>query len=257
MCGGLAVAETAIALNNLDFSYGELQVLKDVNLCIEANDSICIVGPNGGGKTTLVKLILGLLQPDTGTIRVHGQSPADARLRIGYVPQVARYDSLFPVSVLDVVLMGRLGCSPKSRFSAADREKAMAAMAEMDIVPLAANQFADISGGQQQRVLIARALATEGDILILDEPTANIDQKSEKHLFKVLGRLNERMTILMVTHEVAFAVEFFERIVCVNRQVLIHPTSELTGELIRDMYGGDIKMIRHDHHCSAEGHSHG
>jgi zinc transport system ATP-binding protein len=152
--------------------------------------------------------------------------------------------------------MGRLGGSYTGWYTKMDKEVAMAALAKTGLTDLAGRPFASISGGQRQRTLIARALASGGEILILDEPTANIDRESEVRFFDLLGELNRDMTILMVTHEVGFASSFFKRIACVNRQVVIHPTSELTGRLIQDMYGGDLKMIRHDHRCSEEGHSH-
>lgn len=246
--------ETVIRIRNLDFSYNGTPILENVTLDIMARDSLCIVGPNGGGKTTLLKLILGLLKPNRGEIEVLGHTPEKSRLRIGYVPQYARYDPQFPVTVLDVVLMGRLDrifCGP---YTKKDKEAALAALAEMGLTDLTGRLFAEISGGQRQRVLIARALAAEGELLILDEPTANIDAASEEQLFKLLATLNERLTVMLVTHDVGFASKFFKSIVCVNRQVVLHPTSELTGELIRNMYGGDIRMIRHDHRCSPEGH---
>ena len=246
--------ETVIRIRDLDFSYNGTPILENVTLDIMACDSLCIVGPNGGGKTTLLKLILGLLTPNRGEIEVLGKTPEKSRLRIGYVPQYARYDPQFPVTVLDVVLMGRLDrifCGP---YTKKDKEAARAALAEMGLADLAGRLFAEISGGQRQRVLIARALAAEGELLILDEPTANIDAASEEQLFKLLATLNERLTVMLVTHDVGFASKFFKSIVCVNRQVVLHPTSELTGELIRNMYGGDIRMIRHDHRCSPEGH---
>ena len=246
----------AITIRDLGFAYDDIQILCSVNLDIWQGDSLCIVGPNGGGKTTLIKLILGLLSPDSGSISIFGKSPEEARLRIGYVPQYAKYDPQFPISVLDVVLMGRLAGTLRNRYSARDREVAMHALDQAGLTDLAARPFPSISGGQRQRTLIARALASGGDILILDEPTANIDHESEVKFLDLLRGLNERMTILMVTHEVGFASSFFKRIACVNRQVVIHPTSELTGKLIQEMYGGDLKMIRHDQRCGAEGHHH-
>ena len=250
----METTETVIRIENLSFAYNSVPILQDVTLTIPARDSLCIVGPNGGGKTTLIKLILGLLKPDEGRISVLGGEPEATRLRVGYVPQFARYDPQFPVTVLDVVLMGRLDrlcCGPYSR---GDKDAAREALAEMGLADMAGRLFAEVSGGQRQRVLIARALASSGEILILDEPTANIDAAAEEHLFEILEKLNERLTVLLVTHDVGFASKFFKSIACVNRQVLIHPTSELTGELIRNMYGGDIRMIRHDHRCAEEGH---
>ena len=240
--------ETAIRIRDLDFAYNGTPILEGVTLEIMARDSLCIVGPNGGGKTTLLKLILGLLKPNRGEIEVLGQTPETSRLRIGYVPQYARYDPQFPVTVLDVVLMGRLDRIFCGAYAKADHEAAQAALTEMGLADLAGRLFAEISGGQRQRTLIARALAAEGEL------TANIDAASEEHLFEVLAKLNERLTVMLVTHDVGFASKFFKSIVCVNRQVVLHPTSELTGELIRNMYGGDIRMIRHDHRCSPEGH---
>jgi zinc transport system ATP-binding protein len=248
--------QAAIRIRDLSFAYEQIQVLCNVHLDIWPADSICIVGPNGGGKTTLIKLILGLLSPDQGTIRIFDLKPEEARLRIGYVPQYANYDPHFPISVRDVVLMGRLGGSLRGKYSSTDRELALAALEKTGLADLAGRAFASISGGQRQRTLIARALASGGEILILDEPTANIDHESEVRFFDLLQELNQHKTILMVTHEVGFAARFFKRIACVNRQVIIHPTSELTGRLIQDMYGGDLQMIRHDHRCSEEGHRH-
>jgi zinc transport system ATP-binding protein len=227
-------------------------VLEKVNLEVNAHDTICLVGPNGGGKTTLLKLILGLLTPDHGEIRVLGKAPAAARLQIGYVPQYAHYDPHFPATVLDVVLMGRLGHRFGGPYTTADKKAAAAALAEMQIEGLSGQLFNAISGGQRQRVLIARALACDAELLILDEPTANIDARTEISLFEMLQQLKERMTIMLVTHDVGFASKFFTKIACVNRQVIMHPTSELTGALIQDVYGGDMCMIRHDHHHGKE-----
>lgn len=252
----MAQESAVIEVRGLSFRYDQAPVLSDVHLDIWPADSVCIVGPNGGGKTTLIKLILGLLSPDRGTIRVLGRTPEEARLQIGYVPQYAHYDPQFPISVRDVVCMGRLSGSFAGRYSKIDKEHAMAALAKTGLADLATRPFASVSGGQRQRALIARALASGGEILILDEPTANIDHESEVRFFDLLSELNKEMTILMVTHEVGFASSFFKRIACVNRQVVIHPTSELTGRLIQEMYGGDLKMIRHDHRCSEGGHCH-
>jgi zinc transport system ATP-binding protein len=246
----------AIKVRDLSFSYDEIPVLSDVQFDIDPLDSVCIVGPNGGGKTTLIKLILGLLKPDRGSVRIYGGKPEEERYRIGYVPQYARYDARFPISVREVVSMGRLGSSLSGHYTKRDRQEVGAALDAVKLADLADRSFASLSGGQRQRVLIARALASGGDILILDEPTANIDHESEQHFFELLQNLNRHMAILMVTHEVGFASTFFKRIICVNNQVFIHPTSELTGELIQNMYGGDLQMIRHDHRCSAEGHEH-
>lgn len=234
-----------------------MPVLTDVNLDIWPQDTLCIVGPNGGGKTTLIKLIIGILAPDKGTISILGQKPQNGYLAFGYVPQHAYYDAHFPISVTEVVCMGRLGRTKNGRFNRKDKEIALEALHEVNLADKAKRPFSALSGGQRQRVLIARALASEGSILILDEPTANIDHEAEAQFYELLGTLKNRMTILMVTHEIGFASTFFKRIACVNNFVAIHPTSELTGELIQNMYGGNLQMIRHDHVCSTEGHTRG
>lgn len=249
--------EPVITIRDLDFSYEGIPGLAGVNLTVEAHDSVCIVGPNGGGKTTLIKLILGLLQPDRGEIRLFGGNPRVTRLQVGYVPQYARYDPLFPVTVLDVVLMGRLGGNRSGRYARSDREAALSALEEMRLIDTADRSFATLSGGQQQRVLIARALASATRMLILDEPTANIDAKTEVDLFELLQELNTRMTILMATHDLGFVSQFFKSVVCVNHQVVVHPTSLITGEVIQEIYGGDFRMVRHDHRCAEGGHEHG
>ncbi len=248
--------KAAIKIRDLSFSYEQSPILTQVQLTVMPFDSICVVGPNGGGKTTLLKLIIGLLEPDQGSVEIFDKKPSEAFNLFGYVPQHAYYDRQFPISIKEVVCMGRLGSSFSGRYTKADREKTMTALEEVGLADHAESPFSSLSGGQRQRVLIARALASGGEILLLDEPTANIDKESEGNFFELLQNLNKRMTILMITHDIAFASTFFKRIACVNREVVIHPTSELTGELIREMYGGDLRMIRHDHQCSAKGHTH-
>lgn len=246
-----------IELQEVDFSYNRIPVLQGVNLRINLQDSVCMVGPNGGGKTTLVKVMLGLLVPEKGRVKLFGRAPRESVLRAGYVPQYVHFDPQFPVTVMDVVLMGRLGFRGSGGYRLEDRQRALAALEQMELADLADRHFSQLSGGQRQRVLIARALASTEELLILDEPTANIDAAAEANLFEMLCQLNQTMTILMVTHDLGFVSQFFRSVICVNRQVVVHPTSEISGEMIRDIYGGDIRMIRHDHRCTAEGHIHG
>ncbi len=249
-------AEEVVAIRDMSFAYNGVPVLENVNLTITALDSVCVVGPNGGGKSTLIRLILGLLQPTRGEVRLFGDKPHRGLLRTGYVPQYIHFDPQFPVTVLDVVLMGRLTPSLFGRYGRQDRQRAMAALEMLQLVDLARRPFSQLSGGQQQRVFIARAMAGDADLLVLDEPTAYIDAAAEKSLFKLLVRLNQRLTIIVVTHDLGFVSRFFKSVVCVNRQVVIHPTSEITGQVIRDIYGSDIRMIRHDHRCAEGGHQH-
>lgn len=245
-----------IQCEQLSFSYGEIPILTDVSFSVQRLDAVALVGPNGGGKSTLLKLILGLLTPQSGTIKVLGVTPRQARKKIGYMPQHLQYDPSFPVSVMDVVLMGRAGTNGMGRYSADDRRIAMQAMAELAVDGLAPRPFNSLSGGQRQRILIARALACEPEILLLDEPTANVDPAAHLQFFEILKALAHRVTVVTVSHDLGFVSQMVSRVFCVNRQVKIHPTSELTGEIIREMYGGDIRMVRHDHCCSEQGHSH-
>lgn len=242
----------AVRISQLDFSYHGFPVLEQVNLEIPEGELASIVGPNGGGKTTLLKLLLGLLQPLRGTIEIFGRPPAKACREIGYLPQHAHLDPLFPVSVLNVVLMGQLGRAGKGLFRGYPkkaREIALQALDEVGLADCARKSLHHLSGGQRQRVLIARALATEPRLLLLDEPAANIDPRSEESLYETLARLNRRMTILLVSHDLAMVSQVVRSVVCVNRKVVMHPTSAINGTLIREIYGGDFHLVRHDCCC--------
>lgn len=238
----------AIAVDGVSFSYDGPPVLRDVSICIHRGEFVCIVGPNGGGKSTLVKLILGLLQPKSGAVRVFGLRPAEARPQIGYMPQHARLDPQFPVTVRDVVLMGRLGHSRIwGGYGATDRDAVQRALRDVGLADQLDTSFCNLSGGQRQRVLIARALVCQPDLLLLDEPTANLDMKSQAGFYELLHALNERMTIVMVSHDVRFVSEHVKRVVCVNRDVHVHPTAELTVEAVSRLFGHSVRVIRHDH----------
>ncbi len=247
-----------IEIKDLDFSYeSNMPVLENVNLTFGELESACIVGPNGGGKSTLLYLLLGLLKPGRGSITVFGKAPIEARSHIGYMPQYIQLDHEFPICVSEVVLMGRLHSGFWGRYSNEDREVAMAAMTEMSIEHLAKRQFADLSGGQRQRVLIARALTCDPELLLLDEPTANIDPGMQEQFYEILYKLNKRMSILTVSHDLGFVSDRIDSVICVNREVQVHPTNRLDGNMITDMYGYDVNLIRHDHRCGREGHEHG
>jgi len=246
-----------VQLDGVSFAYGEVVVLEGVHLSIWPGEWVLVVGPNGGGKTTLLKLILGLLEPTAGQVRLFGQEPAKTRHRVGYMPQHIQFDSLFPVTVMDIVLMGRLG-TPGRRllgwYTRQDRQAAQEALAEVGLAGLENRPFAALSGGQRQRVLIARALCSRPELLLLDEPTAHVDPQAEGQLMEILQRLHRRMSIVMVSHDLGVVSPQIGSVLCVNRRLVVHPTTELTGEKIRQLYGEDLRMIRHDHRCSPEGH---
>ncbi|MEL7059401.1 MAG: ABC transporter ATP-binding protein [Acidobacteriota bacterium] len=210
----------AIELRRVSFGHvQETPVLIDLDLSVERGERVALVGPNGGGKTTLLRLILGLLEPDRGAIEVLGQRPSEAQARVGYVPQRAAIDLTFPASALDVVLMGCLRTSRWGiRFRGRDRDRAEAALERVGMSALARRRLAELSGGQTQRVLIARALVGEPEILLLDEPTAGLDAQSKAALLATLRPL-DGVTMLAVSHDAELVATHFDRTVHVDRRI--------------------------------------
>jgi zinc transport system ATP-binding protein len=246
------MTEPVIQVQNVSFSYDGATVLEDATFSIEDRDFVCLVGPNGGGKTTLLKIMLGLLAPTSGRVTIFGDRPELARGRIGYMPQHTQVDPRFPVTAADVVLMGRLGrAETLGPYRRLQRHAAWRALEAVGLADMRNRPFGSLSGGQRQRVLIARALATEPELLLLDEPTANLDAHVEQELYELMRGLNASLTIVMVSHDLGFVSEFVQRVVCVKRKVIVHPTSEITGEVIKQIYGGSVRMVRHDHGCDA------
>jgi len=237
-----------ISFRDVSYAYGRAKVLEGINLDIEAEEFFGIIGPNAAGKSTLLKLMLGILQADEGEIRVTGRGPAEARGRIGYVPQYPSFPRDFPITVVDVVLLGCLGRTSRfGGFSHQDRAAAMEALEVVEIPHLAARPIAGLSGGQVQRMLIARALAGRPEILVLDEPTANIDLQAEENIFALLKQYNEHMTIIVVSHDIAFISGYVDRVGCLNRTLLCHETEAISGKTIEELYGTPVKMIHHAH----------
>lgn len=234
-----------IDIRNLYFSYGSIKVLEDITLLVEEEEFFGVIGPNAAGKSSLLKLILGLVEPDRGSLTVLGQRPEKVRGRIGYVPQHPTFRRDFPITVADVVRLGQLGrAQPASAASTAYSS----AMEAVDINSIADRQIATLSGGQLQRVLIARALACQPEILILDEPTANIDLPTEVNIFGLLKQYNRHMTIIVVSHDIAFISDYVDRVGCLNRRMVCHQTADISGKTIEELYGTTVKMIDHHHH---------
>lgn len=240
--------DNAIELQGVSFSYGGVSILENIDLAVPGNEFLGVVGPNAGGKSTLLKIVLGLLVPDRGVVRVLGGSPARARRHLGYVPQYPTFPRDFPISVEQTVLMGRLGLSRSSTGRGRnDIEAARGAMTETEIDHLAARRLSTLSGGQLQRVLLARALVSEPKILLLDEPTSNIDTRLESEIFDLLKELNERMTIVVVSHDIAFVSHYVRRVACVNRTLVCHETESIDGRVVQELYGADVHMVAHRH----------
>jgi zinc transport system ATP-binding protein len=243
-----SAGDLVLDLENVSFSYGRTPVIEEATLQLRRGQPACIIGPNGGGKTTLLRLMLGLLSPDQGRIRVLGKSPDKARPRIGYMPQFLQFDPAFPITVKEVVLQGRLKPVPGGFYRRADKEAADRALREVNLEDYAGAQFARLSGGQRQRVLIARALACEPELLLLDEPTANVDLVLEEKLLTALQQMHRRMTLVLVTHDIGFVSQLVQQVVCVNRRVHMHETSEITGRNIEEIYGAPVHAVHHHTH---------
>ncbi len=249
----------AVCFQGVRFSYGSTPVLEDADFDVFTGESVCVVGPNGGGKTTLLKLILGLLQPDAGTVSVLGEVPRSARGRVGYVPQRIEFDPAFPITALDVVLTGLLRGGSLGFVRAAEKRRAREALDRLGVSDQAGASFASLSGGQRQAVLIARALAGGPEVLLLDEPTAHVDAAAQERLHRLLRTLRRDITMVYVSHDLAFVSRAVPKVICVNRQVHVHPTVELTKERLRELYGYEVAMVHHGHeHLDSHGgHHHG
>ena len=241
-----------VQFENVAFAYGDVRVLERASFHIHRGEFVALVGPNGAGKTTVLKLVLGLERPNQGEVRILESSPQLARSRIGYVPQMAGYDPTFPISVAEVVRMGRL--KPMSRRRDSEEDAAVrTAMKQADIEDLADRPYSALSGGQRRRVLVARALAARPQLLVLDEPTANMDAESEGRLFKTLGELKGNTTVLIVTHDTGFVSALTDRVLCVGdrnggargHQIVQHratPAEHAPPEL----FGGEALKVLHD-----------
>ncbi len=232
-----------IRLEDVWVRFNHNTVLEDIDLTVPRGDYLAVLGPNGGGKTTLLRTILGLVTPERGKVEVLGKPPSKTRDRIGYVPQHARYDKDFPVSVWDVVLMGRLSNGRSSGKD--DEEVAVDALKAVDLLDLKDRQIDELSGGQRQRVFIARALTVEPEILLLDEPTSSIDTKVETNLYDLLADLNKTITIMMVTHDVAVVSTRVKRVACLNRKLILHDEKQVTKEELETTYQCPVELVAH------------
>lgn len=245
----------AIELSGVSFSYNGALALDRVNLTVPEGDFLAVLGPNGGGKTTLLKLMLGLLAPQAGQVRILGRPAGQAGGLIGYLPQYTHVGRSFPITVLDAVTLGLVrpgflgvrGLLP----SRGDRDLARAALARVNMLDQAERLLSDLSGGQKQRVFIARALAPSPRLLLLDEPTASVDPVNRNSLIQLLMELNRDMTIVLVSHDVSVLARGVRSVACVNRTLHQHPAPVMTQEMFQMAYGGDdaaccpVELVTH------------
>ena len=215
--------ENDIEIKNLSFSYDGVDVLENINFEYTKKDFLSIIGPNGGGKSTLLKIMIGLLEPKIGTISLFGQSPKDVSRRISYVPQDTLVNKDFPIKVMDVVLMGRLSKSTAfSNYSKEDRRIALRMLEKVGMKDFENHKINALSGGQRQRVFIARALCSEAEILFLDEPTESIDTAGQIDVFKLLKELNKTVGIVIISHDINVALNYATKVVHVNKTLYVH-----------------------------------
>ena len=236
----------AVSLKDLSVSYGDSPALDCVSIDVPSNAFLAVIGPNGGGKTTLLRCMLGLQKPHTGTVRLWGEEPKKLRHRVGYVPQTRYFDRSFPISVREVVEMGGLSNLYTRNLSKTEqRQRVDAALQRMQLGALAKRQIGQLSGGELQRTLIARALAADATMLILDEATASIDPKAIELIYQLLVELNQRIPIITVSHDLGVVAQYVKTIACVNRCLHYHDSKELTPQMLEEAYGCPVDLIAH------------
>ena len=234
-----------IDISDLSFNYGTENVLKDVNIEIYEKDFVAILGPNGGGKSTLVKLICGLLEPTKGTVSIKESKASHKKVAIGYVPQSISFDRNFPTTVLDVVLMGRVRNLKSIKYNKEDYSIAHSSLEMVDMIEHQHRLLSQLSGGQLQRVLIARALATQSDILILDEPTASVDPHSSGSIYKLIDSLSLSKTIILVTHDLSVVSNSTDRIIFINKDAKVFDEKNIPKDFFSESYGCPVDLIAH------------
>lgn len=235
-----------IQLKHIEAAYDEKKVLTDVNLTVYDKDFLGIIGPNGGGKTTLIKVILGLLKPQSGEIHFFKDGKAVNEIKMGYLPQYNNIDKKFPISVYDVILSGL--SKQKSliqRFSKEQHRKVTETISRMGLEGLEKRAIGQLSGGQLQRALLGRAIISEPDVVILDEPNTYIDKRFEAKLYKLLEEINCDRAIILVSHDIGTVLQNVKTIACVNETLDYHPDTELPTEWLEEHFGCPIEMLGH------------
>ncbi|MCX8175640.1 MAG: ABC transporter ATP-binding protein [Candidatus Bathyarchaeota archaeon] len=234
-----------VSLENVSVHFNSIPVLEDITLSIMQNDFLAIIGPNGGGKTTLLKVILGLVKPSKGKVKVFGGSPEKGRKFIGYLPQYAFLNQNFPISVFEVVLMGRYR-GVFQGFSDEDKTAVINALKIVGMLKFKDRRINELSGGQLQRVFIARAVVKEPKLLLLDEPTASIDPEMQKTFYELLQEIKKKMAVVLVSHDVGAVSVHADKVACLNRKLFYHGKKEGL-KMFKEIYGSHVELIFHEH----------
>jgi zinc transport system ATP-binding protein len=233
-----------VTCEHVSVDFDHTPILEDVSLTIQENDFLSIIGPNGGGKTTLLKVILGLVNPTHGSVTVFGNSPEVGRTSIGYLPQDVSFDVRFPITVFEVVTMGRYG-RPFKGYSEADTICALEALETVGMSRFADRQIGGLSGGELQRMFLARALTRNPRLLLLDEPTASVDPDMQKSFYELLLELKEKMAIVLITHDLSVISVYVESVACLNRRLFYHGSAEGALETLEDVYQCPVEVLAH------------
>lgn len=238
--------EKLIEITDVTASYGKTMALRDVSLTIYQGDFLGIIGPNGGGKTTLLKLILGLLPPVSGSIRFYQQGQEVSKLKIGYLPQISQIDKKFPISVWEVVASGLAEQKPLFRPYTKEQEKRIDdILTQMGVREFSTRPIGELSGGQLQRVLLGRAIVSCPQVLILDEPNSYVDKLFESHFYELLGEINKKSAVVLVSHDIGTIVSMVKNIACVNETLHYHPGTDMTDEWLTEVYDCPIDLVGH------------
>lgn len=226
--------------------YGDVTVLESINLVVYEKEFLGIIGPNGGGKSTLLKVILGLLKPDKGSVKLLGNDPQRSRKNVGYVPQYTSSNLNFPINVWEVVLMGRMNnTGPLKRYKKHDLQAVENALKKVKMLEYKDRQIGELSGGQRQRVFIARALASDPKLLILDEPATGVDSVMQKEFYEVLEELKKEIAIIMVSHDISAVAIYVDKVACLNRKLHYHHSKELDPHDIEASYECPVELLAH------------
>ncbi|OPY53354.1 MAG: Cobalamin import ATP-binding protein BtuD [Methanosaeta sp. PtaU1.Bin112] len=242
------MSEKIVSIKGLWIYRAGNPVLEDINLQLEKGDFLGLIGPNGGGKSTLLKAMLGLIKPDRGSVSLFGMSPAAARSRVGYMPQKTIFDRSFPINALDVVLMGRYSRRGlMHRYTSQDRQAALKALESVGMEDRAMREIGALSGGEQQRVFVARSLVSDPELLLLDEPTTGVDSAQQTEFYDLLCHLNRDLSIaiVLVSHDITAISKYVSKIACLNQRLYYHDSKELSNEDIEKAYGCPVEMIAH------------